>query len=48
MGVYKLYPPISFCDTLEEAVALAKEMEGYRELWMALLWAEEQGVLSPN
>ena len=48
VATYKLYPPISFHDTLEEAVALAKEMEGYRQLWMAILWAEENGVLSPN
>ena len=45
---YKLYPPISFHDTLEEAVARAQEMEGYRQLWMAILWAEERGVLSAN
>ena len=45
---YKLYPPISFHDSLEAAVAYALEIEGYRQLWMAILWAEENGVLSPN
>ena len=46
---YKLYPhKITFHDTVEEAVAYALEVEGYRQLWMAILWAEENGVLSPN
>ena len=45
---YKLYPPISFHANLEAAVAYAKEIEGYRQLWMAILWAEQNGVLSPN
>ena len=45
----KLYPyPISYFATLEEAVAYALEIKGYRELWLALVEAEMRGDLNPN
>jgi len=47
--MYKLYPnPVTYFADLDEAVAYANEIEGYRQLWMAILWAEENGVLSAN
>lgn len=46
--MYKLYPAISWHATLEEAVAYAQEIEGYRELWLVIVQAEELGLLSPN
>jgi len=46
----KLYPwqPYHTFDTRDEAIAYALEVEGYRQLWAAILWADENGVLSPN
>ena len=34
--------------TLDEAVAYALEVEGYRELWLAIIEADWAGALSAN
>lgn len=46
--MYKLYPAISWHATLDQAIAYAQEIAGYRELWEALIEAELLGLLSPN
>lgn len=46
--MYKLYPAISFHADLDAAVAYALEVEGYRQLWMAIFEAEALGILSAN
>lgn len=46
----KLYPwmPVRYFETVEAAVAYANEVEGYRQLWQAICWAEQVGWLSEN
>lgn len=46
--MYKLYPALSFHADLEAAVAYALEIEGYRQIWMAIFEAEALGLLSAN
>jgi hypothetical protein len=43
----KLYPwqPYRTFDSLDKAVSYALEIDGYRKLWMVILWAEQNGVL---
>ena len=44
-----LYPnAISTFDTLEEALAYAEEVAGYRELWQMILQADLIGLFSDN
>ena len=44
-----LYPNlISYFETLEEAVAYAEEVAGYRELWQAIVEADLAGLFSEN
>lgn len=46
----QLYPwqPYRTFDSLDKAVTYALEIDGYRQLWMVILWAEQTGMLSPN
>jgi len=45
--LYSWQPYRSFA-TLDEAVCYANEVLGYRQLWMTILWAEQNGILSGN
>ena len=43
-----LYPWFRTFDTLDEAVAYALEVEGYRELWEAIIVADWRGAIGAN
>jgi hypothetical protein len=49
MKAYKLgNVKIVECENREEALRIANGLKLYRELWMMILVAEQQGLLSAN
>jgi len=44
----KLYPwqPYRTFDSLDKAIVYALEIDGYRKLWMVILWAEQNLTLT--
>ena len=44
----KLYPPMTFFDTAEEALEYAEQIQGYDEFWAFLHWAAANGLLMAN